>query len=349
MKILYFDYADQIYARNIDLLENPLLPICITADLTTNKTTNTSFITITEHIIDCCVVCTLKEIDYSKKAMFENDENFDESLRVIDGLQEYIVIPHDGDILAIGIKNLLLTNGIDIETFDVKDRIDDLLINIMNYKEYQSNSLENYFQNNVNKNKNDININIKINNNDNNNIVEESDAKDSDINESSDDSYDSDASVVKELEMNELQGKARKPINYTKNLKQKGIQRLLPLPLTSDCGSNIVKAAKIEKKLFNIKCKPHNGNRSMEYGTEMVKKDCPKVKIVIVSVKDAIAFNKRSELASKLDRKLKNSIHTRFTSLHETLHSYDKNCDQMKRNNGAIRDKKMRHKQQKLQ
>ena len=54
VEILYFDIADDIYHRNIDLLEYPFLPISITADLTVHKATSVSYIGLTEHLYLPC-------------------------------------------------------------------------------------------------------------------------------------------------------------------------------------------------------------------------------------------------------------------------------------------------------
>ena len=122
VEVMYFDFADEIYHRNIKLLENPFCNISITTDMTVHKSTSTSYIGITEHLyLPCplsahssdaamqqCIHCTrfetiklgcvkfecsLKKIDdYAENAIFGNDYNYDESLTVQNEFDKYIVI-----------------------------------------------------------------------------------------------------------------------------------------------------------------------------------------------------------------------------------------------------------------
>ena len=309
MEVIYLEKAETRKEENIRLMQDPLLAVSITCDLWTEKHSSVAFLGITQHIIIPCVEphsndtemenciyckqiqtiklgvikfeCLLKEIDYKENIIFNSTDKFDEEIDLLNDLKQYIVVPHSGDNIKLAIKNMLLSFGIDLKEFQQT-----IAKNVLLYDSDNEDLLE-LLGNNKNTNQNSN----QSNNQSNCNVNE----RNQNINRN----------------------------NANNECKSEDIEstRLLPLPMTSDCGTNIIKASRIGTDLLQLSCLSHNGSTGLKWAIKRAGVIYPIITTTLTHGKRVVRYQKRSHFAPTYENKLVNAPNPRFVAAHETIKS----------------------------
>ena len=300
MEVIYLEEAEKRKQENILLMQDPLLAVSITCDLWTEKHSSVAYLGITEHIIvpceqphandmemECCIHCN--QINTIKLGVIK----FECLLKEIDYKQNIIFNSSNNFDEEIDLLNDLKQYIVVPHSGDnIKLAIRNMLLSFgIDLRQFQQTLARN----------------VLLYDNDNEDLLQ---LISNNVNEYRNDN-----------QSNNNMNNQNSNINAVNNNNNEDIEstRLLPLPMTSDCGTNIIKASRIGSDLLLLSCLSHNGSTSLKWSIKKAGAIYPIITTTLTHGKRVVRYQKRSHFAPTYENKLVNAPNPRFVAAHETI------------------------------